>query len=130
MECHASWHSAAGRCPPTVSREAGWQGMAKRRGTAAEGRAFGEDVLEALLWEAVEDVLLTLPGGAAGEWARGLDAWGRDLLARWPQEVAGFLEAFREDEDAGRLERLRDGLQEVPSRRPPGMRLLSAAMAG
>lgn len=78
------------------------------------GRAFGEDVLEALIWDAVEDALLALgPGGRSDGWAEGLEAWGRELLARWPDEVAGFVEAFVEDDRAGRLDRLRARLREV-----------------
>ena len=81
----------------------------ERERMRAAGRVFGEDVVEAVLWEAVEDALLYLrPRGALEGWAEGLEAWGRDLLERWPAEVAGFIEAFVEDNDAGRLDRLRD----------------------
>ena len=86
----------------------------ERERMRAAGHAFGEDVLEAVLWEAVEDALLHLrPGGALEGWAEGLEAWGRDLLERWPAEVAGFMEAFAEDDDAGRLDRLRDRLHQA-----------------
>ena len=81
----------------------------ERERMRAAGRVFGEDVLEAVLWETVEDALLCLrPGGALEGWAEGLEVWGRDLLERWPAEVAGFIEAFVEDDSAGRLDRLRD----------------------
>ncbi len=88
----------------------GADGMRATNDPRADGRAFGEDVLESILWEAVEEALLAQPPGSVDRWAAGLEAWGRDLLSRWPAEVAGFVEAFREDEDAGRLE---------PLRRPP-----------
>ena len=86
----------------------------ERERMRAAGRVFGEDVVEAVLWEAVEDALLYLrPRGALEGWAEGLEAWGRDLLERWPAEVAGFIEAFVEDEDSGRLDRLREGMRRM-----------------
>ncbi len=93
------------------------------------GRAFGEEVLEALIWDAVEDALLGLgPGDRLDAWAEGLDAWGRDLLARWPDEVAGFMEAFAEDDRAGRLDRLRSRLREVTRDAAHGRRLGSGSL--
>lgn len=115
---------------PDDSLRDGVRGMAKRQDVEAEGRAFGEDVLETLIWEAVEEALLALPRGSSDAWAEGLEAWGRELLVRWPEEIAGFLEAFREDEDAGRLERLRGRVREAAPRPARPMRLLAPAMAG
>jgi hypothetical protein len=69
----------------------------------AAAREFGEEILEALLWSAVEEELLRGAFGA-DDLADGLLAWGRDLLERWPGEVAGFFEACLEDESNGKPE--------------------------
>ena len=83
----------------------------------AAGRSFAEDVLEAVIWEAVEEALLDLrPGDGLQAWAAGLEEWGRDLLERWPAEVAAFVEAFAEDEESGRLDRVRAGLRSMAGR--------------
>ncbi len=71
------------------------------------GRRFGEDVVEAMLWSAVEDALLERSPDDAAEFLAGLETWGMDLLGRWRAEVAGFLEAFDEDQQAGRLDLIR-----------------------
>lgn len=66
----------------------------------AQGREFGEEVLEALIWDAVEDALRTIgPGAATAAFAGGLADWGSDLFGRWMSEVEGFLEALDEDAD-------------------------------
>ncbi len=73
---------------------------------AARGREFGEEVLEALLWDAVEDELRTIePGAATADFAAGLARWGEELFERWKREVDGFLEALAEDgvESDGRV---------------------------
>jgi len=77
-----------------------------RQDRRAAAREFGEEILEALLWSAVEEELLQGAFGA-DDLAAGLLAWGRDLLERWPGEVAGFFEAYSEDESNGGLEALR-----------------------
>ena len=61
------------------------------------GREFGEEVLEALIWDAVEDELRRIgPGARTDAFAAGLRAWGEELFARWTVEVAGYLEARAE----------------------------------
>ncbi len=76
--------------------------------TRDAGRRFAEDVVEAMLWSAVEDGLLAQRPDEATEFLAGIEAWGADLLARWHAEVTGFLEAFEEDQREGRLERVRE----------------------
>jgi hypothetical protein len=99
----------------------------RQAGLRAAGRSFAEDVLEAVIWEAVEEVLLDLrPGDGLEAWAAGLEDWGRELLSRWPDEVAGFVEAFAEDEASGRLDRVRRRLRSV-ARRSPGWTALAVA---
>ena len=65
---------------------------------AAQGREFGEEVLEALIWDAVEDALRRIgPGARTAAFAGGLADWGSDLFGRWRGEVEGFLDALAED---------------------------------
>jgi len=83
--------------------------MARDGGRAREaGRRFGEEVVEALVWSAIEDALLECGADEAVEFLAGIEAWGAELLGRWRTEVAGFGEAFEEDQAAGRLDRLRE----------------------
>ncbi len=100
------------------------------------GRRFGEETLEAVLWSAVEDRLLTLPPDEAAAFLDGLEDWGEDLLARWHAEVDGFRDAFEEDERAGRLDRIRelargDAADPVPGAvsRPRPIRLFAVGAA-
>ena len=83
--------------------------MARHGGRAREaGRRFGEEVVEAMVWSAIEDALLERGADEAVEFLAGIEAWGAELLGRWGTEVAGFGEAFEEDQAAGRLDRLRE----------------------
>lgn len=81
------------------------------------GRRFGEDVVEAMLWSAVEDALLERSPAEAAEFLAGIEAWGAELLGRWRAEVAGFLEAFDEDQQAGRLDLIRRLASPAPTSR-------------
>ncbi len=85
------------------------------------GRRYGEDVVEAAMWSAVEERLLALDPGDIAAFLVGIEAWGAELLDRWAAEVGGFQEAFEEDDRAGRLEPLRE-LPEPPG--PAGIRLV------